>query len=66
MIKVGKPHPPPKEPIIITDVPTEKKEESTSKTSITYERGSPKTSTWKEKIRLMDTNTVLQEAETSL
>ena len=65
-IKVGKPQPPPKEPIIITDAPTKKKEESPSKISITYERGSPKTSTWKEKIRLMDTKTVLQEAKTSL
>jgi len=44
-IKVGKPQPPPKEPITITDAPTEKKEESPSKISITYERGSPKTST---------------------
>lgn len=65
-IKVGKPQPPAKEPIIIEDSPTEKKEESSSKISITYEIGSPKNSTWKERIKLMDTNTVLQEARTSL
>ena len=50
MIKVGKPQPPSKEPIIMEDAPTEKKEESPSKISITYERGSPKTCTWKERI----------------
>lgn len=65
-IKVGKLQPPPKEPITIMDTLTKKKEESPSKISITYERVSPKTSTWKEKIRLMDTKIVLQEAKTSL
>lgn len=65
-IKVGKPSPPPKEPIRIKDEPTERKEESPSKISITYERGSPKTSTWKDRIRLTDTKIVLQEAKTSL
>lgn len=65
-IKVGKPQPPSKEPIVIEDTPTKKKEESPSKISITYERESPKISTWKEKIKLMDSKAVLQEAETSL
>lgn len=65
-IKVGKPQPPSKEPIFIEDTPTEKKAESPSKISITYERGSPKTSTWKERIKFMDSKAVLQEAETSL
>jgi len=59
-IKVGKPQPPSKEPIILT------KEEYPSKISITYKRGSPKTSTWKERIKLMDSKVVLQEAQTSL
>lgn len=44
-IKMGKPHPTSKEPIIIEDVPTATREEYTSKISITYERGRTKTST---------------------
>ena len=35
-IKVGKPQPPSKEPIIIEDAPTMTREESPSKISITY------------------------------
>ena len=65
-IKMGKPWPYSKEPIIIKDSPTAKEEESPSKTPITYERGSPKTSTWKERIKLQDSKTVLQEAQTAL
>ena len=65
-IKMGKPKPPSKEPIVIEDTSTKKKKESPSKISITYERESPKTSTWKERIRMMDSKEVLQEAETSL
>jgi len=65
-IKVGKPQPPSKEPIVIEDTPTEKKTESPSKIYITYERGSPKTSTWKERIKLMNSKVVLQDAETSI
>ena len=65
-IKVGKPQPPSKELIVIEDSPTKQKEESPSKISITYERGSPKTSTWKEKIKSMDSKATLQEAATSL
>lgn len=42
-IKMEKPQPPSKEPI--GDVPTATREESPSKISITYKRGSPKTST---------------------
>lgn len=63
---MGKPEPPSKEPIIIDDAPTITKEESPSKISITYKRGAPKTSTWKERIKLMDSKAVLQEAHTSL
>lgn len=44
-IKIEKLQPPSKESIIIEDVPTVTKEGSPSKISITYERGSPKTST---------------------
>lgn len=65
-IKAGKPQPPSKEPIIIEDVPTATKEDYPSKTPITYERGSPKTSTWKERIKLVDSNTILHEVQTSL
>lgn len=65
-IKVGKPQPQSKVPIIIEDAPAEKKEESPSKISITYERGSPKTSTWKERIKVIDSKVVLQQAQTSL
>jgi len=50
-IKVGKPHPPSKEPIIIEDAPIVSKEESPSKI--------PKTFTWKEGIKLMDSKVVL-------
>jgi len=45
---------------------TKNKEESPSKISITYERGSPKASTWKDIIKFMDSKVVVQEAETSL
>jgi len=65
-IKVGKPQPPSKEPIFIEDSPTKKKEESPPRISITYERESPKSSTWKERIKLMNSKAVLQEAKTSL
>ena len=58
-IKVGKPQPPSKEPIIIADAPIVKKEESPSKNSITYKGRSPKTSTWKERIKLMESKVVL-------
>jgi len=46
-INMGKPQRSSREPIIIEDSHTTKKEESPSKTPITYERGIPKTSTWK-------------------
>jgi len=49
-INKGKPHPPSKEPITIEDSPTAKKEETPSRTPITYERGSPRSSTWRERI----------------
>jgi len=65
-IKVGRPQPQSKVPIVIEDTTPKPKEESPTNMSITYERGSPKTSTWREKIRLVDSKTALQEAETSL
>ena len=34
--------------------------------SITYEWGSPKTSTWRERVKMMDSKTALQEADMSL
>jgi len=49
-IKIRKPKPPSKEPITIEYSPTAKNEESPSKTPITYEIGSPRSSTWKERI----------------
>jgi len=58
-IKVGKPQSPSKEPIIIEDARTVTREKSPFKISITYKRGSPKTSTWKERIKLIDSNVVL-------
>jgi len=65
-IKTGRPQPPSKEPITILDTPATQKERSPSKASITYERGSPKTSTWRERIKMLDTNTSLQDVETVL
>jgi len=53
-------------PIVIEDSPTVKGEESPSKTPITYERGSPKAFTWKERVQLQDSKTTLQEAQTVL
>lgn len=64
--KSGQTQPQSKELIIIEDATTKQKEESPPKIFITYERGSPKTSTWRERIKLIDSNTTLQEAETVL
>ena len=44
-IKVGRAQPQSKEPIVIQDTTAKPKEESPSNMSITYERGSSKTST---------------------
>ena len=65
-INMGKPQPPSKEPITIEYSPTAKKDESPSRTAITYERGSPRSSTWMERIKLQDSKTVLQEVQTGL
>lgn len=65
-IKVGRPQPQSKEPIVIEDTTPKPKEGSPSKISVTYERGSQKTSTWRERIKTMDSKTALQEAEKSL
>jgi hypothetical protein len=48
-IKTGKPQPSSKVPITIEDSPSAQGKESPSKTPITYERGTPRSSTWKEK-----------------
>jgi len=58
-IKIGRPQPQSKEPITIVDTPTKQKERSPSKASITYEWGSPKTSTWRERMKMLDTKTSL-------
>jgi len=58
-IKMGKPQPPSKEPIIIGDSPVVKKKESPSKTPITSKRGSSRASTWRERIKLLDSKTFL-------
>jgi len=50
-IKIGRPQPSSKEPITIVDTPTKPKERSSSKAAITYERGSLKTSTWRERMK---------------
>jgi len=62
-IKTRKPQPSSTVPIIIEDSPTVKGEESPSKTPITYERGTPRSSTLKEKVQLQDSKIVLQEAQ---
>ena len=65
-IKTGRPQPPSKEPITMVDTLATQKERSPSKTSITYEQGSPKTSTWREIMKMLDTKASLQDAETIL
>ena len=65
-IKAGRPQPQSKEPVVIKDTTAKQKEESPSKITITYERGSPKTFTWRERIQMMDSKTTLQEAGTVL
>ena len=65
-IKTGRPQPPSKEPITIVDTPTTPKERSPSKASITYERGSPKTSTWKERMEKLNSEASLQDVEAAL
>jgi len=59
-IKTGKPQPSSKVPITIEDSSSAKGKESASRTPITYERGTPRSSTWKEKVVLQDPNIVLQ------
>ena len=65
-IKIGRPQPQSKEPITIVDTPATQKEKSPSKASITYEQGSPKTSTERERMKMLDTTASLQDAETVL
>jgi len=58
-IKTRKPQPSSKVPTIIEDSPTAQGKESPSKAPITYERGTPRSPTWKEKVELQDPKTVL-------
>jgi len=51
-IKTGKPKPSSTVAITIEDSHIVKVEETPSKTPITYERGTPRSSTWKEKVQL--------------
>lgn len=50
-IKIGKPQPS-KVPIVIEDSPYAQGKESPSKAPITYERGTPRSPTWKEKVEI--------------
>ena len=65
-IKTGKPQPSSKTPINIEDSPSAKVKESPSKTPITYERRTTRSSTWKGKAILQDPKPDLQEAKTVL
>ena len=49
-IKTGKPQPPSSSQITTGDAPTSPSERSPSKISVTCERGSPKTTTWKGRV----------------
>ena len=49
-----------KGPITVEDTP------SKQKTSITYERGSPKTSTWKEMMEKLNSEASLEDVEAAL
>ena len=61
-IKTGKHRPTSKVPIVIEDSPSAQAKESPSKAPITYERGTLRSPTWKEKLELQDSKTVLHEA----
>ena len=65
-IKTGRPQPPSKDSITIEDTPTSPKEKSPSKVSVTYERGSPRTSTWRERMERSGSQASLQDAEAIL
>ena len=65
-IKTGKPQPSSKMPITIEDSPSAQGKESPSKAPITYEMGTPRSPTWKEKVELQDPKTIVQEAQTIL
>lgn len=65
-IKTGRPQPPSSSPITIEDAPTSPRERSPSKILVTYERGSPKTTAWKERMDQLASTTALQDAEAVL
>lgn len=65
-IKTGRPQPPSSSPITIEDAPTSPSERSPSKISVTYEWGSPKTTTWKERMDRLAAKDRLQDAEAAL
>ena len=65
-IKSGRPQPPSSSPITIEDTLTSPRERSPSKISVTYERGSLKTTTWKERMDKLASKARLQDAEAAL
>lgn len=65
-IKTGRPQSQSKDPITIEDTPTSPRERSPSKVLVTYERGSPKTTTWRERMEGLASKTPLQDAEAIL
>ena len=65
-IKTDRPQPQSKDPITIEDTPTSPREKSPSKVSVTYQRGSPKTTTWRERMEGLASKTPLQDAEAIL
>lgn len=62
-IKIVIPQPASKEPITIVDTPTTPRDRSPSKASITYEWGSSKTSSWRERMEKLNSEASLQDAE---
>ena len=62
-IKTGKLQPSSKVPIIIEDSPSSQGKESPPKEPITYDKGTPRSPTWKEKVELHDPKTILQKAQ---
>ena len=65
-IKTGNPQPPSSSPIVIEDVPTSPNERYPSRISVTYERGSPKKTTWQERVDQLTEKARLQDAENAL
>ena len=62
--KTGKPQPPSSSQITTGDAPTSPSERPPSKISVTYERGSPKTTTWKGRLDQSASKAQLKVKET--